>query len=104
MSPKYRSPIPRFRCLLKLANFEPVIQFVLLSLIAGALFLHSSSALAVEINDLLEATRTVDKRARYLPYDELLIGDEYMFIRELYLQNRKFLQNKKPVEVVFEEF
>jgi phospholipid-binding lipoprotein MlaA len=33
----------------------------------------------------------LDARARVLALDELIVGDEYLFIREAYIQRREFL-------------
>lgn len=54
-------------------------------------------------NSLL-ATKGTDKRADYLSFDELIIGDRYLFVRGIYLQSREYAINGDYVEVVFEDF
>lgn len=54
-------------------------------------------------NSLMLAENT-DFRASVLNFDELISGDEYLFIREFYLQYREHSINDGYVEVAFEEF
>lgn len=54
-------------------------------------------------NGLL-ATKSTDLRAGYLPFDDLVIGDEYLFVRDIYLQSRKHATTATYVEMVFEDF
>lgn len=54
-------------------------------------------------NGLL-ATKSTSVRADYLPFDDLVIGDEYLFVRDVYLQSREYATTANYVEVVFEDF
>lgn len=54
-------------------------------------------------NSLL-ATKSTDKRAGYLSFDELIIGDRYLFVRGIYLQSREYDINSDYVSVAFEDF
>lgn len=56
------------------------------------------------LRDPLLATRAVDLRAAYLPLDNLIVGDEYLFIRELYLQDRYFRTHGETMDVAFGNF
>ena len=58
----------------------------------------------VESRNNLLAGKTVDFRARMLHFDDLIIGDDYLFIRGIYLQNREYQINGGYVEVAFGEF
>ena len=58
----------------------------------------------VESRNSLLAGKTVDFRARILHFDDLIIGDDYLFIRGIYLQHREYQINGGYVEVAFEEF
>jgi len=44
------------------------------------------------------ATDTIDRRSDLLSAEELIQGDEYSFIRDVYLQRREFLVNDGDVE------
>jgi len=52
----------------------------------------------------LVGSRTVDYRARVLPFDDLIVGDEYLYIRGAYLQHRDYLVNDGRQELAFEAF
>ena len=52
----------------------------------------------------LFGARTVDSRSKLLLFDELIIGDEYLFVREVYLQSRGELSEIDDALVVFEDF
>lgn len=54
-------------------------------------------------NSLL-ASKSTDKRADYLSFDELIIGDSYLFVRGIYLQSRQYAIDGDLVEVAFEDF
>ncbi|MEX2132259.1 MAG: VacJ family lipoprotein, partial [Pseudohongiellaceae bacterium] len=41
--------------------------------------------------DSLAGSRAIDFRARVLPFDDLIVGDEYLYIRGAYLQHREYL-------------
>jgi len=56
------------------------------------------------LRDPLLATRSIDLRAAYLPFDELISGDEYLFIRELYMQDRYYKNHGETQELAFENF
>lgn len=56
------------------------------------------------MRDPVLATQTVDKRAGYLPFEEMIFGDEYLFIREMYLQNRHYKTHGEAVDLAFENF
>lgn len=56
------------------------------------------------LSDPLLAVQSVDRRAGYLAYDDLIIGDEYLFIRELYLQNRHYKTHGESLDLAFEDF
>lgn len=46
----------------------------------------------------------VDGRSRLLAFDELVFGDEYIFVREAYAQRREFLKLDGQVEDEFGDF
>ena len=46
----------------------------------------------------------VDNRERLLGLDELVVGDEYLFIRDAYIQNREYLIKDGQVENTFDDF
>lgn len=54
-------------------------------------------------NGLL-ATKTTSTRADYLAFDDLIIGDDYLFLRGVYLQTRDYAINGDSFEVAFEDF
>lgn len=54
-------------------------------------------------NSLL-ATKSTDSRADYLLFDDLVIGDKYLFVRGIYLQTRDYAINDDYAEVAFEDF
>jgi len=54
-------------------------------------------------NSLL-ATENIDSRADYLNVDDLIIGDEYLFVRGAYLQAREYSIKGEYMEVAFEDF
>ena len=46
----------------------------------------------------------VDSRERLLGLDELVVGDEYLFIREAYFQHREYLVKDGEIEDDFDDF
>ena len=46
----------------------------------------------------------IDTRARYLGLESVVIGDEYLFYRDAYLQSREFEINDGVVEDDFDDF
>jgi len=54
-------------------------------------------------NSLL-ITNVTDRRAGYLPLENLIIGDEYSFVRGIYLQAREHVIRGDYVEVAFDDF
>jgi len=52
----------------------------------------------------LTAIDLVDKRARYLGLETIVIGDDYLFYRDAYFQSREFDINDGLVEDDFDEF
>ena len=43
-------------------------------------------------------------RAQYLGFDTMVFGDDYLFYREAYLQNREYAIHGQSMEVSFQEF
>jgi phospholipid-binding lipoprotein MlaA len=54
-------------------------------------------------NSLL-ATKGTDRRADYLSLEDMIIGDEYLFVRGIYLQMREYAVSGDYVEVAFDDF
>ena len=52
----------------------------------------------------LTAIDLIDTRARYLGLESVVIGDEYLFYRDAYLQNRNFEIKDGEVEDDFDDF
>ncbi len=52
----------------------------------------------------LIAGKTTDYRAAVLGFDDLVVGDDYLFIRGIYLQHREYQISGDAVNVAFEEF
>ena len=50
------------------------------------------------------SANVLDSRAALLNLDELVIGDDYLFMRELYLQNLEYREADGNLLVTFEEF
>lgn len=48
--------------------------------------------------------KSIDARAELQTVDELIIGDEYLFIRDAYLQNLTYREAEGELQVVFEDF
>ena len=46
----------------------------------------------------------LDFRSSLLAYDELIIGDRYLFVREAYIQNREYVVNDGEVINEFDDF
>jgi phospholipid-binding lipoprotein MlaA len=66
----------------------------------GGLFFvdHERTAYELTLVDLLET------RARYLGMESLVIGDEYLFYRDAYFQNREYEISDGELEDNFEDF
>lgn len=58
----------------------------------------------VSSRNTLLATKSTDRRADYLSFDDLIIGDDYLFVRGIYLQAREYSINGDYVEVAFDDF
>lgn len=58
----------------------------------------------VESRNTLTSGRAIDFRSSVLSFDDLIVGDDYLFIRGAYLQQREFAINGRYPEVAFEEF
>jgi len=58
----------------------------------------------VSTRNSLLATKSTDRRADYLPFDDLIIGDDYLFVRGIYLQMREHAINGGYVELAFDDF
>ncbi len=56
------------------------------------------------IRDKIVVARIFESRARALRFDGVILGDEYLFLRDVYLQNREFLISDGRNDVVFEDF
>lgn len=52
----------------------------------------------------LIAGKTVESRAGVLSFDDLIIGDEYLFLRGAYLQHREYVVNENHMSLVFTDF
>ncbi len=63
-----------------------------------------SSADHIPSRNGMMATKSVDFRSSVLYFDDLISGDDYLFIRDAYLQHREHEVNGGYMEVVFEEF
>lgn len=53
---------------------------------------------------VLTQTRVVNYRAEVLPFDDLIVGDEYLYIRGAWLQHRDYQINDGREELAFEAF
>ncbi len=58
----------------------------------------------VPLRNTLWGTELIDGRAALLSADELLSGDEYIFIRDAYLSQREFLVNDGQIDDPFSDF
>jgi phospholipid-binding lipoprotein MlaA len=58
----------------------------------------------VSTRNALLATDTVAFRASVLSFDDLIIGDDYLFIRGAYLQQRDYAKDGEFAEVAFDDF
>ena len=52
----------------------------------------------------LTAIELLDKRARYLGLESIVVGDEYLFYRDAYFQSREFDINDGVIEDNFDDF
>ena len=46
----------------------------------------------------------IDTRARYLGFESIVVGDQYLFFSDAYYQNRKYEENDGLVEDTFDIF
>jgi len=71
----------------------------------GDLFLSPQVYLVddTQVRNTLFAAEQIDTRARLLKAEELMSGDRYIFVRDAYLQHRRFLINDGVVEDSFLE-
>ena len=58
----------------------------------------------VPTRNSLRLAGATDFRAKLLGFDDLIIGDDYLFIRGIYLQSRDYQINGGYTEVAFEDF
>ena len=58
----------------------------------------------METRNALITSDVIDFREAILSFDELITGDEYLFVREWYLQHREYLNNDGNAQVSFVEF
>ena len=58
----------------------------------------------VRLRNTLYGLELIDGRARVLKAEELMSGDRYIFVRDAYLQQRKFFVNDGVVEDNFSDF
>lgn len=63
-----------------------------------------SQAFADEPEWMLRSFDIIDQRARLLGTDQLISGDRYLFIRDVYLQQRNVLVNDGKTQDEFSEF
>lgn len=56
------------------------------------------------VRDKFIALGGINARAELLVFDDLIMGDEYLFIRELYLQNLDYQEGTENPLITFEEF
>lgn len=54
--------------------------------------------------DRIFSVAAVDARASYLGFDELVVGDEYLFLRGMYLQRLDYKNSDQPVAVSLTDF
>lgn len=58
----------------------------------------------VPVRNMALATDAVSDRAEFLVFDDLVVGDHYLFMREAYLQRRAFQVTSEFMGVEFEDF
>lgn len=58
----------------------------------------------VPSRNTLVGTEVVDYRSNLLLFDDLVIGDSYLFLREAYLQQRAYTVDGKYPDLAFEDF
>lgn len=58
----------------------------------------------LRVRDKVIAVSAVVTRAELLNFDEFIIGDDYLFMRELYLQNLEYREADGNLLVAFEDF
>ncbi|MCG8414832.1 MAG: VacJ family lipoprotein [Pseudomonadales bacterium] len=52
----------------------------------------------------LAGTEAVDYRSNLLLFDDLVIGDSYLFLKDAYLQQREYVVNGEYPDLAFEDF
>jgi phospholipid-binding lipoprotein MlaA len=58
----------------------------------------------VRLRNTLWGLELIDGRARLLKAEELMSGDRYIFVRDAYLQQRKYFVNDGVIEDNFSDF
>lgn len=54
--------------------------------------------------DKIISVAAVDARASFLNFDDLVIGDEYLFLRGIYLQRLEFKNSNEPMQLSLTDF
>ena len=75
-----------------------------LGMIVDALFNPIRYIENIESRYTLYLADELDFRSSLLAYDELIIGDRYLFVREAYIQNREYVVNDGEVTNEFGDF
>tara|TARA_Y100001970_G_scaffold236758_1_gene296737 strand:+ start:9 stop:689 length:681 start_codon:yes stop_codon:yes gene_type:complete len=75
-----------------------------LGMIVDALFNPIRYIANIESRYALYLADELDFRSSLLAYDELIIGDRYLFVREAYIQNREYVVNDGEVIDEFGDF
>ena len=75
-----------------------------LGMIVDALFNPIRYIANIESRYALYLADELDFRSSLLAYDELIIGDRYLFVREAYIQNREYVVNDGEVINEFGDF
>ena len=73
-------------------------------MIVDALFNPIRYIESIESRYALYLADELDFRSSLLAYDELIIGDRYLFVREAYIQNREYVVNDGEVTNEFGDF
>ena len=73
-------------------------------MIVDALFNPIRYVEDIESRYALYLADELDFRSSLLAYDELIIGDRYLFVREAYIQNREYVVNDGEVTNEFGDF
>ena len=75
-----------------------------IGMIVDALFNPIRYIENIESRYTLYLADELDFRSSLLAYDELIIGDRYLFVREAYIQNREYVVNDGEVTNEFGDF